>query len=38
MTDRQYQVLLDLYNECNEDFWHLPASTREAFFNRLFSK
>ena len=38
MNDRQYQVLLDMYHERNKDFWHLPASTLDAFFKRLFSK
>ena len=38
MTDRQYQVMLALYHECNEEFWLIPASTREAFFKRLYAK
>ena len=38
MTDTQYKVLLALYNECNDDFWHLPQTTLDKFFNRLYAK
>jgi hypothetical protein len=36
LTDTQYKVLLDLFNECNEDFHHLPADTLSAFYDRLY--
>ena len=38
MTEAQYQVLLALFHECNEEFWHLPQATRERFFSRLYAK
>lgn len=38
LTDSQYNVLLALFNECNEDFWTLPQSTHKAFFDRLYAK
>lgn len=38
MTDAQYNALLALFNECNDDFWHLPQATLDKFFNRLYAK
>lgn len=38
LTDSQYRALLDLFNECNEDFWLLSQSTLDAFFDRLYAK
>lgn len=38
LTDSQYRALLDLFNECSEDFWLISQETRDAFFDRLFSK
>lgn len=36
LTQKQYQALLDLFNECNEDFWLISEETKQAFFNRLY--
>ncbi len=38
MSNVQYMVYLSLFNECNDDFWHLPDATKEAFFDRLYSR
>lgn len=38
MSDTQYAVYLLLFNECNDDFWHLPDKTKDAFFDRLYSR
>lgn len=38
LSNAQYQALLALFNECNEDFWCLPPATLTAFFDRLYAK
>lgn len=38
MTDKQYQVLLDLFNEWNEAFHTLAPSVKAAFYDRLYAK
>ena len=38
MTEAQYSALLALFNECNDDFWHLPQATLDKFFSRLYAK
>ena len=38
MTEVQYNALLVLYHECNEEFWRISPATRERFFNRLYAK
>jgi hypothetical protein len=37
MSDKQYAILLDLFNECNAEFWLISQSTRDMFFARLYS-
>lgn len=37
LTDSQYRALLDMFNQCNEDFWLISEKTRDMFFNRLYS-
>lgn len=36
LTDKQYQILLGLYNELNGEFWRLSTYTIALFFNRLY--
>lgn len=38
LTDAQYKALLDLFNECNDDFWLISEATKEAFFDRLYGR
>lgn len=38
LPEVQYQALLALFNECNEDFWVLPQATQSLFFDRLYAK
>lgn len=38
LTDKQYQILLDLFNELNEDFFRISLSTISAFYDRLYDK
>ena len=38
MSDRQYQVLLDLFNEWNEAFHSLSADVKAKFYDRLYAK
>lgn len=38
LDDIQYKILLDLFNEFNEDFWKINPKLIEAFFNRLYAK
>lgn len=38
MSDKQYQVLLDLYHEFNEAFLTLDQAVKSAFFDRLYAK
>lgn len=38
MSHRRYKVLLDLYNECNEDFWLISQESRDLFFDILFNR
>lgn len=38
MTTAQYQALLAMFHECNDDFWTLPQQTLDAFFDKLYSK
>ena len=38
MTEAQYNALLALFHECNEEFWRLPQATLDEFFNRLYAK
>ena len=35
LTNKQYQILLDLFNECNEEFHNLSEEIRDAFYDRL---
>ena len=35
LTDRQYQVLLDLWNEFRTEFDKLSAPVQDAFYDRL---
>lgn len=37
LSNKQYQVLLDLFNEFNDEFYLLPKEILEAFYNRLFA-
>jgi hypothetical protein len=37
LSDSQYRALLDMYNECTDDFWLISQETRDKFFTRLFS-
>ena len=37
LTDKQYQVLLDLFNELNDDFQLLSEETLKAFYDRLYA-
>lgn len=37
LSNTQYNVLLNLFNECNEDFWLISQESRDAFFDRLYS-
>ena len=37
LTNKQYQVLLDLFNECNEEFYNLSEEIINAFYDRLFA-
>jgi len=38
MTDTQYRVLLDLFNEWNEAFHSLAPHVKDAFYDRLYAK
>lgn len=38
MTDTQYRVLLDLFNEWNEAFHSLSAEVKGKFYDRLYAK
>jgi hypothetical protein len=38
LTDKQYQALLDLFNECNAAFMALPAVWKCAFYDRLYGR
>jgi len=38
LTESQYKALLNLFNECNDDFWQLPQATLDAFYDRLYRK
>lgn len=38
MTDKQYQVLVELFNEYNEAFVALPLHIKQAFYGRLYAK
>lgn len=38
INQAQYDALLNLFNECNEDFWTLGIATRTAFFDRLYNR
>lgn len=38
MSDIQYKIILDLYNEYNEVFRVLPADVQGKFYDRLFAK
>lgn len=38
LTDKQYQILIELFNEMPDCFWCLPQSVIGDFFNRLYSK
>lgn len=36
LSNVQYNTLLQLFNECNEDFWLISQESRDAFFDRLY--
>lgn len=36
LTDKQYEVLLALFNEYNEAFRRLPAEIQGKFYDRLY--
>lgn len=36
LTDTQYKVLTDLFNECHEEFWRISEEKKQAFFTRLY--
>ena len=36
MTEKQYQILSDLFHEFNDEFWRLSPKTLDAFFTRLY--
>ena len=38
MSDTQYLVMLDLFNECNEAFHSLAPQFKAAFYDRLYAK
>lgn len=38
LTEKQYRILLDLYNEFNEAFLSLADHIKEAFYRRLYQK
>lgn len=38
LTDKEYQVLLDLYNEFNMAFKTLHPTVQAAFYDRLYAK
>ena len=38
MSDTQYRVLMDLFNEYNEAFVALPQHIKGAFYDRLYAK
>lgn len=38
MTDKQYQVLLDLFSKYNEAFHTLATDVKMAFYDRLYAK
>ena len=35
MTDIQYNALLVMYHEMNDDFWLISIETKDLFFARL---
>ena len=38
LSDKQYAVLLDIFNELPEEFTRISADTKSAFFDRLYQK
>lgn len=38
MSDKQYQILLDLFHEFNEAFLTLSPEVKSAFYARLHAK
>lgn len=38
LTDKQYQILLDLYHELNNEFMRLSEPVQAAFWAKLNSK
>jgi hypothetical protein len=38
LTDTQYQLLLNLYHEMNDEFKRLSMTTQSAFFTRLYAR
>lgn len=37
MSDKQYQIILDLFNEFPKVFYTLPSEILDAYYKRLFS-
>ena len=37
LTEKQYQLLLDLYHQMNDEFQRLSLHTQSAFFQRLYA-
>lgn len=37
LTDKQYQIILDLFNEMPNVFRQLPMDIKHAFFERLYA-
>jgi hypothetical protein len=37
MTITQYKIYVQLFNECNDVFWQLPADTIKDFFILLYA-
>lgn len=38
LTHKQFEALLNLYNEYNDAFLTLPSHVKAAFYARLYSK
>ncbi len=38
LTDKQYQILLDLYNELTDEFYRISDECKKAFYDRLYYK
>lgn len=37
LTDKQYEIVLNLYHELNAEFYRLSEKVRFAFYRRLYA-